>query len=214
MKACNIKGVRLITLFEDEWQEHKDICISRINNVLGIIDVKIFARKCEIREVSREESNNFFNRNHLQGFSKNTISTFGLYYNDNLVYTASIGLPSRQHTNQGKKVLELKRMAPKLGIVVVGGASRLFKQICEYAHSKQYEQIKSYCDMRWGTGNVYEKLGMKLIAQTHYTPHVTNGKIRQRIQTFAGKEIPKGWYKIYDCGHQTWSYCVTIESFC
>jgi len=208
MKACNEKGIRLITIFEDEWRDHRDICISRIGHALGITNTKVFARKCEVRVVPKEESSMFFRQNHLQGAIKSVQITYGLYYNDTLVYAASVGLPSRFHTSKGKKILELKRMAPKLGITVVGGASRLFKTICNYATNKGYQEIKSYCDMRWGTGEVYLKLGMTLQAQTHFTPHYTNGKIRQRNQSFAGKEIPKGWYKIYDCGHQTWVYPV------
>ena len=208
MKMCNEKEIRLITIFEDEWQDNKEICVSRIGHALGITDTKIFARKCVIKSVSKEESNAFFKNNHLQSFTKNMRETFGLYYEGILVYAASVGLPSRFHTSQGKKILELKRMAPKLGIIVVGGASRLFKVIHNYAKTNGYQEIKSYCDMRWGTGGVYEKLGMTLQGQTHFTPHYTNGRIRQRNQSFAGKEIPKGWYKLYDCGHQTWSFTI------
>jgi len=206
MKNCNKKGVRLITIFEDEWQDKKSVCISRIKNALGITGASIFARQCEVKIVPKEESSMFFRQNHLQGFAKSTRITYGLYCNKELVYAASVGLPSRPHTSKGKNTLELKRMAPKLDTTVVGGASRLFKHICIYAKNNGCEEIKSYCDMRWGTGNVYVKLGMKLQHQTHFTPHYTNGKIRQRNQSFAGKEIPKGWYKIYDCGHQTWVY--------
>lgn len=206
MQRCNQQGVQLITVFEDEWLEKKDICISRIASALGITKQRYYARNCTCKEISSTESALFFNSNHLQGYAKGSQKSFGLYYNDQVVYAVALGAPSRAHTSKGKRVLELKRMAPKINTSVVGAASKLFKVIKQYAKGNNYQQIKSYCDMRWGTGGVYKIFGMTLEGKTCYTPHYTNGIIRYRNQTFAGKDLPKGWYKIYDCGHQTWVY--------
>lgn len=203
MKACEEQGIRLITLFEDEWLGKKEICISRIGNALGVAGSRIYARNCEVRAIAKDESSAFFESNHLQGRSRGVKQSLGLYCNDKLVYAVALGAPSRAHTSKGKKVLELKRMAPQKGMVVVGGASKIFKAVIQYAMSNGYEQIKSYCDLRWGTGKVYQILGMCQEAVTNYTPHYTNGRIRYRNQTFANKDT-KGFYKIYDCGHQTW----------
>lgn len=208
MKMCDKEGVRLITLFEDEWQSNKEICVSRIKNALGVVEERIYARKCEIKEVPQDESAAFFRANHIQGSARGIKKTFGLYYNNELVYVLALSAISRPHLAKDKQVLEVKRMAPKLDTVVVGGASRLFKQTKHYAIDNKYDQILSYCDMRWGTGKVYEKLGMTLQSQSEYSTYLTDGTQKWRIQTFANKsaEEKKGLYKLYDCGNQTWIY--------
>lgn len=212
MKACEAKGVRLITLFEDEWIENKEICISRINNALGVVEKRIFARKCEVVELDKVRARDFFDQNHLQG-SAGCLFVLGLIYKDQLISAMSFGLPSRSHVYKEKKILELKRFASLPSFVVTGGASRLLKKGVMLAKDKCFEEIRSYCDMRWGTGKTYEKLGMRLIGQTHYTPHYTDGIRRYRNQALAPSEGEteqekvkrKKLYRIYDCGHQTWS---------
>jgi hypothetical protein len=70
--------------------------------------------------------------------------------------------------------------------------------------------------MRWGTGGVYQKLGFVLRGVSKYTPHYTDFVQRWRNQSFAAKngktekELAEDVevYKIYDCGHQTWSFYI------
>ena len=50
-EKCNEQGIRLIHIFEDEWLEKKEIVKSRLSSIIGINSIKIYARKCEIREV-------------------------------------------------------------------------------------------------------------------------------------------------------------------
>ena len=68
-EKCLNKGIRLIQIYEDEWYSKKNIIKSRLRNLLQCNTEKIYARKCEIKEVSYEESNIFLNENHLQGKS-------------------------------------------------------------------------------------------------------------------------------------------------
>lgn len=215
MIACNEKGVRLITIFEDEWLQRKDVCLSRINNALSISSNKIYARKCAVRQISKEEALSFLNKNHLQGSGKADIC-FGLFYNELLIQVVTGGKPNRKHTSAGKKVFELKRLASLVDYNIVGGAGKLFEAFKKYAVDQNFDTIKSYCDMRWGTGNLYSKLGFKLTYTTKYTPHYTKGVKRLRGQTLkktkgstlTEKElrIKEGYSIIYDCGHQTWTY--------
>jgi hypothetical protein len=215
---CIEKGIRLLTIFEDEWLQHKNICISRIDNALGITKNKIPARKCLVKEITNKEASKFLSQTHLQGSGKCKIS-FGLFYNNNLMQVMTFGALTRAHTSKGKKVLEMKRLAGELNTVIVGGAAKIFKLGLQYAKDNGYDLIKSYCDLRWGTGNLYKKLGFELISETKYTPHYTDGIKRWRNQTLAtnkrleqisetNKAFSKGLWKIYDCGHQTWEYNV------
>lgn len=219
LEQCINKGIRLITIFEDEWLNDKQLCLSRINAALGINQNKLQARKCVLKEVPQEVARDFLNKNHLQGSSGREIA-YGLFYKEELVSVMTLGKPARAHVSKNIKVLELKRFASLPNTIVVGGASRLFKKAIEYARSKEYEEIRSYCDMRWGTGNVYQKLGFILRGTSKYTPHYTDFVQRWRNQSFAGNDEQteeeraeeKKVYKIYDCGHQTWSYSLLSVS--
>ena len=165
-------------------------------------------------------SSDLFKDTHLQGYG-GCRTVFGLYFKDELVLAMSIGVPSRAHTSKGKKVLEIKRMSSKLNTIVMGGVSKLFKRIKKYAVDNDFEIIKSYCDLRWGTGKVYETLGMTKTHETKWTPHYIKGLKRFRNQTLALKKEDKekypnmtereirksqGYNRIYDCGHQIWEY--------
>lgn len=214
---CKRKDIKLLTIFEDEWLENKDICLSRIKNALGLLEKRIFARQCVTKEISKQEAKEYLEQTHLQGYGGCRIA-YGLFYNDELVQVMTFGLPTRAHTSQGKRVLEMKRLASTPNTVVVGGASKLFKQGLQYAKDNEYEVIKSYCDLRWGNGNLYKKLGFIKTYETSYTCHYTDGKQkRYRSQTLATnkkkeqtteleKMSDKQLHKIYDCGHQTWEY--------
>lgn len=217
MDECLEKGIRLITIFEDEWVNHKEICLSRIKNALGVSKYRIYARHCEVREIDKQIAKEFLDRTHLQGYGA-CQKAFGLYYEERLVQVATFGLPTRYHTTKGVKTLELKRLASEPEHIIVGGAGKLFKAGLTYAREQKFAKVKSYCDMRWGTGILYERLGFKLTHETKYTIHYTDGKQkRYRNQTLAtnkkkenttekDKASQKRLYKIYDCGHQTWEY--------
>lgn len=216
LNLCNQQNIRLLTIFEDEWKEHKDICISRIRSVLNMSINKIQARKCTAKEISKKEAYKFLKRTHLQGIGSCKVA-YGLFYNNQLVQVMTFGSPNRAHTSKGKKVLEMKRLAGELGTTVVGGAGKLFKLGLQYAKEHSYEIIKSYCDLRWGTGNLYKKLGFIMTHDSLYSPHYTDGYRRFRNQSLATNKKKEGMsesvkanqkqlYRIYDCGHQTWEY--------
>lgn len=213
LDLCNKQGIRLITIFEDEWINQRNIVTSRLLQILGKTQTRIFARKCEIRELYSKQANEFYVQNHLQGATRGKLHV-GLFYNDELVQAMTIGSPSRAHTNSG---LELKRLATKCGYSVVGGTGKLFK----YCLSKTNQSIRSHNDLRWGkyTDNVYEKMMFTKLTESKYTPHYIKGQSRYRNQglcktkaeRLTGKtewelRSKQGYSRIWDCGHQTWEY--------
>lgn len=149
---CEKQGIRLIHIFEDEWLNKKDICKSIISSALGIYQKKIYARKCEIREIEQETYKNFLNSNHIQGYTKADYR-YGLFYEGNLVQSMGI---SRSSHKQGE--IELNRMATLTNTQVLGGFSRLLKHICgEYG----LREICSYVSRRLFDGKGYKQVGFK-----------------------------------------------------
>lgn len=210
---CENIGIRLIHIFEDEWTEKTDIVKSRIKNIMGLTDDRLYARMCEIRTVSKEEAKTFLTQNHIQGNANSTIR-YGLYRNEELVSVMTFCKP-RKNLGQSKKdgEYELLRFCNKLNTIIVGGASKLFTHfIREHNPSK----VITYADRRWNTGNVYEKMGFQF---SHYSRpnyfYVIKDKRYNRFNFRKDVLVRQGFdrdkseheimlgrkiYRIYDCG--------------
>ena len=219
MMKCLDKDIRLITIFEDEIRDKFEIVMSRVLTALGLLNNKIYARKCEVKDLLISEANSFFDGNHIQGRSAAN-KAWGLFYDGDLVSACSIGKVGRKHAG-GEDIIELKRFCSKIGCSVVGGFSKLFKLVLSYCSSNNVSILKSYCDMRYANifNPIYEKVGFKLHSFTKYTPHyVKNGKRYRNMslcktpdERLTGKtefelRCAQGYDRIWDCGHRTYIY--------
>lgn len=212
-ELCETVGYKLIHVFEDEFVYKKEIVLSRLLNILGKTKEKVYARKCEIKEVTYKDSECFLNENHIQG---NCISKYryGLYYNNELVSLMTFG-STRINLNSKKEngVFELLRFVNKKNTSVLGGASKLLKHFIKVVNPIK---IISYSDNRWGNGNLYKKLNFKFVRKSkpNYFYVFKNKRInrftyRKDVLVKQGfdknkseKEIMKerGINRIYDCG--------------
>jgi len=217
-ELCEEKGIKLIHVFEDEWMFKKDIVKSRIKNILGLTGNKIYARKCEIREVKSSESKLFLNDNHIQG-NVNSKIKLGLYYNNELVSLMTFG-SLRKNLNQSSvdNVYELLRFCNKLNCSVIGGADKLLKHFIKEYNPKE---IISYADRRWSQGELYERLGFDFIHNSGINYSYVIGNKRENrfnyrkdilIKEGFNKELSehkimleRGIYRVYDCGSKKYS---------
>ena len=191
-KLCEEKGIRLIHVFEDDWRFKQDVVKSMIKSSLGIYDRKIFARKCEIKNISISDYRDFMNKNHLQGYT--TASYYvGLYYNDELVQ--SIGIKY----NGLNKTYELNRMSTKLNTQVVGGFSKLVKYAVNQFNIKE---MASYVFKSWFNGNSYETCGFKFDKECPPTYwYIVNGMKVNRMnyqKKYIKEKFNKGELKYYN----------------
>lgn len=175
---------------------------------------KIFARKCQIKEVPKEETIYFINKYHLQNYIKDDIR-IGLYYENELISIMTFGKPRYNKKHQ----YELLRYCSSKNII--GGAEKLFSYFIEKYNP---DSIISYCDKSKFIGNVYKKLNF--ISQGEPRPtrhwyniktkkHITDNLLRQRgfdqlFGTNYGKGtnneqlmLENGFIEIYDCGQET-----------
>ncbi len=214
-ELCEAKDIQLIHIFEDEWIYKKDIVKSRLNNILGLTENKIYARKCIIKEVSSKNSKLFMDENHIQGYTNSSVK-LGLYYNDELI---SLMLFSKPRLGVGVKHdgYELTRFCNKLNTNVIGGASKLLKY---FINNYKPKQIISYADRRWSQGGLYERLGFNQISINKPNYSYIIGKTRKHRFGFRKDILIKeGYdsnkteheimlerriYRIYDCGTITY----------
>lgn len=210
---CKNKGIQLITFWEDTILNKTEIVESYIKTLLGLNE-RVFARNCVVREVSSKESNDFINKNHLQG-SVNASIRIGLYYNDELVHIMTFGkLRKCIGTKSVDGEYELYRMCSKQGITVVGGASKILKYFIN-----KYNPTKTitYSSNDIGNGDVYLKLGFSFVKETgpgfcYINSRTTERKNRfvlrkDRIDDGSGRSADKileslNWLKCYDSGNK------------
>lgn len=191
-----------------------------LDKILNIVNHRptIYARKCELAEISAKDAVAFLNTWHLQGYAKDRIR-LGLKYEDNLVAIMTFGKP---RYNKDYEFELIRYCSPLYNIV--GGGARLFKQFI-----RQYDprSIISYCDISKFTGNIYKQLGFKYIrtsspARHWYNiktkVHITDNLLRQQgfdrlFGTNYGKGtsneelmLEHGFVEIYDCGQATYSW--------
>jgi len=161
---CEEKGIQLIHIWEDDWNYKQDIVKSMILNKLGKTPNKIYARKCEIKEVTDNKLiRKFLDENHIQGFIGGKVK-IGLFFEDKLVSLMTFGKKRiSQNSSSGEDEYELLRFCNKINTNVVGGASRLFKY---FTKNYKYNEIITFADRSHSNGNLYKQLGFDFIHKT------------------------------------------------
>ena len=129
---------------------------------LNKADTRIYARQCEIKQISNAEAKQLNNLVHLQGHRPAQV-TYGLFYKNELVQLMSFSKTKYNKNLVGQNDWEIIRGCPGSNNIVVGGVSKLFKH---FVQDYQPDHIFSYCDFNKFDGNSYEKLGMEFIGYT------------------------------------------------
>lgn len=214
-QLCSEQDIQLIHIFEDEWLNKQDIVKSRLKNILGLTQKRVYGRKCEIKEVSTKQAREFLINNHLQGYSNSSIR-LGLYYENKLVSLMTFG-NLRKILGQNKKEnsYELLRFVNELDTSVIGGADKLFKYFIKNYNPKE---VISYADKRWSVGNLYEKLGFEFVHDSKPSYFYIINKERKyrfnyrkdllvkdgydKAKSEHDIMLERGIYRIYDSGNK------------
>lgn len=216
-KECLDKNIQLVHIWEDDWDYNKDIIKSIILNKLGKSE-KIWARKCEIKEINDNKIvRDFLEKNHIQRFVGSKVK-IGLFYEGDLVSLMTFGNLRISLGHKSKeRSYELLRFCNKLNTTVIGGASKLFKH---FIKNYKPNEIISYSDNSRGNGGVYKKLGFNLISETEPNYYWIIDGVRKHRFNFRKDKLVKqgadpskteveimneiGYYRIFDCGSKKW----------
>ena len=191
-----------------------------IDKIIQLISpkTKIYARNCELRQVPKSEYREFTSKYHLQGSTRGFSLCLGLYYNDILVEIMSWCRPRFNKNYE----YELLRLCSHSEYKIVGGAEKLFKHSLSILNPTS---IISYCDLSKFSGEVYRRLGMKLLrinspqkVWSFGNERVLSTTLRHLgydglFKTSYGKStaneklmIDHGWLPVYDCGQAVYVY--------
>lgn len=181
-------GYESLFFREDEINNKFDIVKSIILHRLNKTKNRIFARKCEIKEVLYQDSKMFLNENHLMG-NFNGSKQFGLYHNNELVALLQI-----KYKNN---IIDISRFCTKKYLNVIGGFSRLLNYMII---TEKPKIITNFVDKRYGTGKHLEQFGF--IKETEYLSF----RWIKNDQSFHRRKYPRNTgyevdcYKLWDCG--------------
>lgn len=143
-----------IIIFEDEWllrcDQVKDFVLAK----LGIYEERIFARKCDIRNIDKKIATDFISHNHIQKTNNPGVTNIGLYYQDKLV-----GLCQLRKHHRNSSDITISRMCFARGIQVTGGFSRLVKHAVAWCRNNGYKKLTTWSDNRITNGHSYIQAG-------------------------------------------------------
>lgn len=210
-EKCKEKGVRLFTIFSDEWLFRGEQVRSFLSSALGISTHRIFARKCEVAEISNSEAETFLEQYHIQGSGRSHKLCVGIFYEKELVGVTTF---NKHHRNNNDFILD--RLAFKAGYQIVGGVSKMVKLGVDYCKTNGIDKIITWSDNRWSNGKVYESCGFVLdkelpIDYFYIKLSDTKKRVSKQSSTKSKIECPEGkteyeymkelgYDRVWDCG--------------
>jgi hypothetical protein len=155
----------------------------------------VFLKKCTFYEISDKECKEFLNNNHIQGWCVSKYR-YALSYNGEIVSILTVGKERLNLGYSGEKSesqLEIIRFCNKLNTKIIGGFSKLFKNLIK---NVKFKKITTYSDSSIFTGDVYAKNGFSFIGQTEpgYS-YIVNGIRKNRFNFNKSKLIKMGFDK-------------------
>lgn len=212
-KRCEEQGIRLLSIFDDEWNDKKDIVKNTIKHFFNKSEKGIFARKLSIKEIPWQEAKQFLEKYHLLGSGEATKHRIGAFDGaGNMVAVMTFGKSSIERSDvndiEMKRFVTDSRNHPGLG-------SKMFSwAIKQYG----FERVIAFVDRRWFTGSFKSIAGFKPVGITKPTVYWTDGKKRykrrfvnkqylSKMNEFQNSDMSKremlrqlGFYKTWDCG--------------
>lgn len=200
----NTEG-RLFQFYDFEVKNKLQQITGFLQSAIGKNTNKVYARKCELKEVDRYDAINFLNKYHILGGKVQIFMALGLYYNKELLCLATFG---PHHRDRSKKVLN--RFVGKPGWNVCGGLSKLSTHA-----SKILGTIYTWIDLRMSNGSNWLKAGWikeeQLRPDYFYYNPITKEIIKKQARKKALVNTPKnmtenehakkdGLLQIYDAG--------------
>lgn len=165
-KMCEEKGVRLIHIFEYEWDEprQRPILENIIKNALGVNEHKLYARQLDIEVRPSKDMREFFDKNNIQGFRGGKFAICLVDKQTRQVYMSY--MMGNAFFGKGKYEWEVIRGATELGYTIIGGASKIWKYFIETYNPKS---CVYYIDYNYFNGNSLKNLPNMEYVKTQYS---------------------------------------------
>lgn len=213
---CREQGIRLIHVWEDDWDYNRDTTEAWIANIINPQkENKIYGRKCEVKFIEPSVSKYLMDTFHIQGYVNSSVCV-GLYYEERLI---SACLFSKKDDNS----YYLTRYVVLPEYSVIGGFSKMIKLF-----SKTYDKdLYTFADLSWVNSEKNVYLSNNFVPDKVLSPDYAYvyDKIRTHKFNFRHKHLKKKFkenydpsltehenclnnnvYRIYDCGKIRYKY--------
>ena len=179
-KLCEEKGIRLIHIFEYEWENERQrpILENIIKNALGVNLNKIYARNLNIEVKESKCMKEFFETNNIQGFRGGKFAICLVDKKTKEIYMSY--MMGSAFFGKGKYEWEVIRGATKLGYTVVGGASKIWKY---FKKTYNPNNCVYYIDYNYFNGNSIQNLDKFELIETQFSfknYFVNENKVKNR----------------------------------
>lgn len=190
---CNNLGIRLITIKECDYLDRPEVFKRFLIDAIGN-RTRIFARQCDIREISKEDAYNFCEYYHVNGYRNGSIK-YGLFYKNDLVCVAVFG-------RHPKYEWECIRLCYKTGISIIGGWEKIQKHFGR--------KFLHYVNLQYFMGTNVTGIGFRFLKNDIILSRNTlqkNTQIKKYCNNYNENLsdiencINNGFTVIYDCGN-------------
>lgn len=223
--ACLNKGIKLLHIWEHDWQDKKEL----IKNIIKSALIKQPNINCSLTEIkvitNLKIINNFYAKNSIHGTVKSVNITLALKYNNEYVLIITL-----KPVLNLIKTYEIVKIATSLN--VVGGIEKI---LTYFISNYKPENIIGYSDQQYSKGLGYKKLGFikTVVTKSNYKVIWAMGKINKILDKSSilksnlikvfGSKFDKSktvaencsnlnLHKIYDAGKIKWELNLTKES--
>ena len=182
---CQEKGIRLIHIFEYEWDYKKDICKSFLASLLGIYERNIDSNLCRIQDISISIVDKFLKNNSILFDLKQFNYSCGLFYNDKLIHVWCF--------EKHQKNYNLIYSCSKLYVNI----NNTISMISNYL---DFESLTSFVDLSKFTIDEYVENGFILLKNLEpVSVCYKNSEVqfKENIKDFD----PVSWLQISNCGY-------------
>lgn len=195
---CEKISIRLIHIFEDEWNEKKEIIKSNLKAILNKDDIILHADDCTIKNTDIRLSEEFLSLNHLQGNCRSKYK-YGLYYKEELVSLMTFS----RHKDD---IYEIKRYCNKKNYKIIDSDEKL---LTYFINKIKPKSVICNVDRIWSEDDFLKNFGFIHINDTKpdYTYVTGDGHKRYRKSDIGKVKPSSKLYRLYDCGKR----CYKLE---
>ena len=217
LNLCESNNIKLIQIWEDDWNHKKHIVKSMLSNIISKNIKKIYADKCEIKTISSNEALKFLTQNHLSGNIQAT-HQYGLYYKNELI---SMMIFKKLNRNNFQYTYEMLRFCNKLNLNIINAESVLFDH---FLRNIKVENITARSNRDWPIEKLFNKLNFKTVSNTSPDYFWAINNVRYNRYSFrkgllrkegfdinkTGVEImiSRKYYKVFNSGNKKLIYNV------
>jgi hypothetical protein len=184
---CQKQGLRLITIFEDEWFQKQEICKHILKSISTSENRLLDSSKIQIKNIDLITAKFFLERYNIFGYLTSTYA-IGAYFQDQLVSVMTFDSVSdnRYELIQVAHSIKIKDIEERL--------------LDNFIQDFNPSTITSVCDLRWNDPTLYEKMNFiyKDISEPDYC--LSNDGLSRYNKIDLTEIQLSTYYRIYDCG--------------